>query len=221
MKLVSLTCTKCGAKLEVNPELTKCMCQFCGNEMLIDHEVQQHEHTITNGFAFGYEQEMGRQQALADLRREQVQAQQKLLDDQQRLIDTPTGQKERHKLSRALKRPLSDAELGQILREKLETDPKLRQEYENGETAPEWMRKGNRPLYIDSAVCFCISVLGFCLPVFPAFVSLIGMILGLMASCGIRSDKRALSIAVTGLNLIVFVVGLLITLSYITDGGSS
>lgn len=215
MKLVSLTCTNCGAKLEVNPELTKCMCQFCGNEMLIDREVQQHEHTITNGFDFGYQQEMGRQKALADLWKEQAQKQQKLLDDQKRLIDTPTGQKERHKLYRALKRPLSDAELGQILREKLESDPKLRQEYENGEVAPEWMCKGQRPLYLDAVSCLVLSIMGFCIPVFPAFVSLIGLVLGLLAACGIRSDKRILSVVVTALNLIVFVIGLFVTLSYI------
>lgn len=42
MKLIDLTCSKCGATLQVNPELSKCICQYCGNEMLIDNEVQHH-----------------------------------------------------------------------------------------------------------------------------------------------------------------------------------
>lgn len=65
MKLIDLTCSKCGASLQVNPELTKCMCQYCGNEMLIDNEVQH--HSLDNGFEFGYQAEMGRQQAQQEM----------------------------------------------------------------------------------------------------------------------------------------------------------
>ena len=61
MKLIDLTCSKCGATLQINPELSKCMCQYCGNEMLIDNEVQH--HSLDNGFEFGYQAEMGRQRA--------------------------------------------------------------------------------------------------------------------------------------------------------------
>ena len=60
MKLIDLTCSKCGATLQINPELSKCMCQYCGNEMLIDNEVQH--HSLDNGFEFGYQAEMGKQQ---------------------------------------------------------------------------------------------------------------------------------------------------------------
>ena len=42
MKLIDLTCSKCGATLQVNPDLKKCMCQYCGNEMLIDDETIHH-----------------------------------------------------------------------------------------------------------------------------------------------------------------------------------
>lgn len=61
MKLIDLTCSKCGAQLKVNPELSKCMCQYCGNEMLIDQEIIHHK--IDNAFDFGYQAEMGRQSA--------------------------------------------------------------------------------------------------------------------------------------------------------------
>lgn len=59
MKLIDLTCSKCGATLQVNSDLKKCMCQYCGNEMLIDDEVVHIQ--IGNGSNFGYQQEMGRQ----------------------------------------------------------------------------------------------------------------------------------------------------------------
>lgn len=69
MKLIDLTCSKCGATLQVNPELTKCMCQYCGNEMLIDNEVQH--HSLDNGFEFGYQAELGRIHARQDFIKEQ------------------------------------------------------------------------------------------------------------------------------------------------------
>ena len=39
MKLITLTCPKCGAQMEVNPELEAIICNYCGNKMLIDREV--------------------------------------------------------------------------------------------------------------------------------------------------------------------------------------
>lgn len=59
MRLIDLTCSKCGATLNVNPDLKKCMCQYCGNEMLIDDEVIH--YTLDNGYDFGYQSELGRQ----------------------------------------------------------------------------------------------------------------------------------------------------------------
>ncbi|MBR4178790.1 MAG: hypothetical protein IKR57_05550 [Bacilli bacterium] len=38
MKLIKLKCESCGAILEVNSELDKVTCIFCGNEQLIDDE---------------------------------------------------------------------------------------------------------------------------------------------------------------------------------------
>lgn len=71
MKMIDLSCTKCGATLQINPELSKCICQYCGNEMLIDEEIQQSE--ITNGFDLGYQAELGRQKAMADIEKERQQ----------------------------------------------------------------------------------------------------------------------------------------------------
>lgn len=39
MKLITLTCPKCGAQMEVNTELEAIICNYCGNKMLIDREV--------------------------------------------------------------------------------------------------------------------------------------------------------------------------------------
>lgn len=80
MKLIDLTCSKCGATLQVNPELTKCMCQYCGNEILIDNEVQH--HSLDNGFEFGYQAEMGRQQAQQEMQRQAIIQQQKIDNEQ-------------------------------------------------------------------------------------------------------------------------------------------
>ena len=35
MKLIDIKCDKCGAMIQVNAELPKCMCQYCGNEIQI------------------------------------------------------------------------------------------------------------------------------------------------------------------------------------------
>lgn len=61
MKLITLTWPKCGAQMEVNPELEAIICNYCGNKMLIDREVV--EQKITGGFEFGYQQEQGRLKA--------------------------------------------------------------------------------------------------------------------------------------------------------------
>lgn len=38
MKLIDLTCSKCGAQLKVNKDLKKCMCQYCGNEIHLSQD---------------------------------------------------------------------------------------------------------------------------------------------------------------------------------------
>lgn len=82
MKLIDLTCSKCGASLQVNPELTKCMCQYCGNEMLIDNEIQH--HSLDNGFEFGYQAEIGRQQAQQEMQRQAIIQRQQIINEQNR-----------------------------------------------------------------------------------------------------------------------------------------
>lgn len=69
MKLIDLTCSKCGAQLKVNQDLKKCMCQYCGNEMLIDNKTVH--HSLDNGFDFGYQAELGRIKAQQDMERQQ------------------------------------------------------------------------------------------------------------------------------------------------------
>ena len=41
MKIVKMKCENCGAKLEVNKELDKISCNFCGSENLIDDEATE------------------------------------------------------------------------------------------------------------------------------------------------------------------------------------
>lgn len=52
MKLINLTCPNCGAKLEVNSELTKCTCNYCGGEVLVDNEKVVVEHSEKSGYNF-------------------------------------------------------------------------------------------------------------------------------------------------------------------------
>ena len=61
MKLIDLNCPSCGANMKANAELKKAICNFCGHEIIIDDEKISIE--ITNGKQFGYDQEIGRQQA--------------------------------------------------------------------------------------------------------------------------------------------------------------
>ena len=61
LRIIDLTCNKCGAQLKANADLKKCSCNYCGNEMLIDDEVIHHQ--IDNAFDAGYQAEIGRQQA--------------------------------------------------------------------------------------------------------------------------------------------------------------
>ena len=58
MKLIDLTCSSCGATMKINPQIKKCICNYCGKEMLVDDEIQKHE--LVNGFQYGYDLEKGR-----------------------------------------------------------------------------------------------------------------------------------------------------------------
>lgn len=39
MNLVDIRCGRCGAIIRVNSELPKCMCQYCGNEIILDWNI--------------------------------------------------------------------------------------------------------------------------------------------------------------------------------------
>ncbi len=57
MKLLSLTCPNCGANIEVNAELTKCTCNFCGKQFLIDDDYKRERKWNEQE---GYDFEQGR-----------------------------------------------------------------------------------------------------------------------------------------------------------------
>ena len=46
LKLIKLTCPRCGSKLEANGELKNFTCNYCGNNIFLDDEVIHVEHTI-------------------------------------------------------------------------------------------------------------------------------------------------------------------------------
>ena len=75
MKLITLTCPKSGAQMEVNPELEAIICNYCGNKMLIDREVV--EQKITGGFEFGYQQEQGRLKAQQEEQQKRIREEDK------------------------------------------------------------------------------------------------------------------------------------------------
>ena len=109
MNLISLVCTNCGAKLDVNSELKRCICQYCGNEMPIDNGVQRYEHTMTNGFDFGYQQELGRQQAY-------YQQQMMMQNDHYRLISTPTAVRTRFSMQKTTGWTITEYDLDALMR---------------------------------------------------------------------------------------------------------
>lgn len=87
MKLVDMKCPNCGAKLQVNSELKKATCNYCGQDFAIDDEVQHLQYD--NVEQAGYEFEKGRQRAKA----EQQAAMNAQSVDAQATTDTTTPQK--------------------------------------------------------------------------------------------------------------------------------
>ena len=65
MKLISLKCNNCGSTCEVDKNKEIIFCQYCGNKMIIDHEI--HKTEIINSHDSGYEFEKGRQQYLKEI----------------------------------------------------------------------------------------------------------------------------------------------------------
>ena len=64
MRLIDLKCPHCGADLQVNADLPQCVCNYCGTSFVVDEETKKSDVQIKNAYQFGYEQELGRQEAL-------------------------------------------------------------------------------------------------------------------------------------------------------------
>ena len=69
MKLVSITCPHCGAKLQATPNAKMLTCDYCNNDVMIDDEVKR--VCLADAEQAGYEFEMGRQRALKELREDE------------------------------------------------------------------------------------------------------------------------------------------------------
>ena len=68
MKLVSITCPNCGAKLQATPNAKLLICDYCNCDVMVDDEVKRFQ--LQNAEQAGYEFEMGRQRALKELKEE-------------------------------------------------------------------------------------------------------------------------------------------------------
>ena len=61
MRIVDMTCPRCGAALKVNIERGFCYCEYCGAKLLIDDEGVHVQYD--NAEQAGYEFDKGRQRA--------------------------------------------------------------------------------------------------------------------------------------------------------------
>ena len=66
MKLISIVCPNCGAKLQTTSNAKMLTCDYCDCDVMIDDEVKR--ISIADAEQAGYEFEMGRQRALEELR---------------------------------------------------------------------------------------------------------------------------------------------------------
>ena len=69
MKLFSVTCPNCGAKLQTTANAKMLTCDYCNNDVMIDDEVKR--VCLADAEQAGYEFEMGRQRALKELREDE------------------------------------------------------------------------------------------------------------------------------------------------------
>lgn len=65
MKLISITCPNCGAKLQTTSNAKTLTCDYCNCDVMVDDEVKRIQ--LQNAEQAGYEFEMGRQRALQNL----------------------------------------------------------------------------------------------------------------------------------------------------------
>ncbi len=66
MKIINMVCPNCGASLQVDADKSKLTCNYCGNSLLVDDEVQHIQYD--NAEDAGYQFEKGRQRAQAEQR---------------------------------------------------------------------------------------------------------------------------------------------------------
>ena len=72
MKLFSVTCPKCGGKLDVTPNSKMVTCEYCKCDFLIEDEIKRIR--LDNAEQVGYDFEKGRQRALEDIEKEKKRA---------------------------------------------------------------------------------------------------------------------------------------------------
>ncbi len=60
MKLITLACPNCGAKLQVNENLKQANCNYCGYGFLVDNEEQHVSVEIQDPQQLGRDIEIGR-----------------------------------------------------------------------------------------------------------------------------------------------------------------
>ena len=72
MKLFSVTCPKCGGKLEVTPNSKIVTCEYCNCDFKLDEEKKRLH--LDNAEQVGYEFEKGRQRALQDIEEDKKRA---------------------------------------------------------------------------------------------------------------------------------------------------
>ena len=66
MRLISITCPNCGAKLQATPNVKKLTCDYCNCDVMVDDEVNRFR--LQDAEQAGDEFEIGRQRALKELK---------------------------------------------------------------------------------------------------------------------------------------------------------
>ncbi len=69
MKLLSITCPYCGARLQATPNAKMLTCEYCNGDFMVDDEVKRFR--LQDAEQAGYEFEMGRQRAIKELREDE------------------------------------------------------------------------------------------------------------------------------------------------------
>lgn len=65
MKIVTIICPQCGAKLQATANAKMLACEYCNSEFMVDDEVKRFR--LQDAELAGYEFELGRQRARREL----------------------------------------------------------------------------------------------------------------------------------------------------------